>query len=58
MIWSGFFISLIVMAFTPGPNNLVSFEYSRRLGFRRCVQLLLGLAASIALAYCAVALWV
>ena len=35
-----------VMAFTPGPNNLMAMSESRRLGFRGAAPLLWGLFVS------------
>ncbi|AXE38978.1 LysE family translocator [Acidipropionibacterium virtanenii] len=45
MNWWAFLIYTAVMAFTPGPNNLVAFDVARRTGMRSARRLLQGLAA-------------
>lgn len=44
MNWWGFLMYTAVMAFTPGPNNLVALDTARRVGLRHTGPLLKGLA--------------
>ena len=46
MDWVAFGVYVIVLAFTPGPNNLISFNVARQVGLRGARPLLWGLALS------------
>ncbi|MFC7581343.1 hypothetical protein ACFQ23_11865 [Schaalia naturae] len=40
-------VCAVVLALTPGPNNLISFDMARRAGLREPAPLRWGLAASL-----------
>ena len=44
--WVAFGVYVVVLAFTPGPNNLVSFNVARQVGLRQARPSLWGLALS------------
>ena len=46
MDWVAFGVYVLVLAFTPGPNNLISFNVARQVGLRHASPLLWGLALS------------
>ncbi|WP_100487799.1 LysE family transporter [Sporolactobacillus pectinivorans] len=46
MNYSAFLTYVIILTFTPGPNNLMSMEEGKRVGFRKSLQFVSGIFVS------------